>query len=71
MRTAGEAANLTRASAPTPELKQFATSIARITKPSDKAKALQERLATATDQAEIDYLNKFVEPLTKFGKKGK
>ena len=71
VRTAGEAANIARSSAPTPELGQFATSIAGISKPSDKAKALQERLATATDQAEIDYLNKFVEPLTKFGKKGK
>ena len=71
VRTAGEAANIARSSAPTPELGQFATTVAGIKSPADKAKALQERLAAATDQTEIDFLNKFVEPITKFGKKGK
>ena len=69
VRTAGEAANIARASAPNKGLAQFATKVAGTKNPSDKAKLVSERLAKATDQAEIDYLNTFVVPLTQFGAK--
>lgn len=71
VRTAGEAANIARSAAPTKELGQFATKIAGIKNPADKAKAVSERLAKATDPAEADFINKFVVPLTQFGAKGK
>lgn len=69
VRTAGEAANIARASAPSKELAQFATTVARTKAPADKAKILQERLDKTTDPAEISYLTQFVEPLTRFGAK--
>jgi hypothetical protein len=69
VRTAGEAANIARASAPNKGLAQFATKVAGTKNPSDKAKLVSERLAKATDQGEIDYLNTFVVPLTQFGAK--
>ena len=55
--------------APTKELAQFAKSVAGEKVSADKAKAVADRLAKATDPAEISYLQQFVEPLAKFGKK--
>lgn len=69
VRTAGEAANLARASAPNKELAQFATKVAGIKSPADKAKAVADRLAKSNDPAEQAFLTQFVEPLTQFGKK--
>jgi soluble lytic murein transglycosylase-like protein len=71
VRTAGEAADIARQSAPNKALAQFATKVAGTKDPSAKAKIVSERLAKATDQAEVDYLNQFVVPLTQFGAKGK
>lgn len=69
VRTAGEAANIARASAPTKELAQFATKVAGTKAPEAKAKMIAERLAQSTDPAEKAFLSKFVEPLAQFGKK--
>lgn len=69
VRNAEEAVRLARDSAFSPELGQFATSVAGIKAPADKLALIQERLAKATDPAEIDYINKFVLPLANFGKK--
>lgn len=69
VRTAGEAANLARASAPSKELAQFATKVAGTKTPADKAKLLQDRLAKTSDPAEVSYLTNFIEPLTRFGAK--
>lgn len=69
VRTAGEAANLARASAPNKELAQFATKVAGIKSPADKAKAIADRLAKSNDPAEQAFLTQFVEPLAQFGKK--
>lgn len=69
VRTAGEAANLARANAPTKELAQFATRVAGIKAPADKAKAIADRMAKSSDPAEQAFLTQFVEPLTQFGKK--
>lgn len=69
VRTAGEAANLARANAPTKELAQFATKVAGIKAPADKAKAIADRMAKSSDPAEQAFLTQFVEPLTQFGKK--
>jgi muramidase (phage lysozyme) len=69
VRTAGEAANLARASAPSKELAQFATKVAGIKSPADKAKAVADRLAKSNDPAEQAFLTRFVEPLAQFGKK--
>ena len=69
VRTAGEAANLARASAPNKELAQFATKVAGIKSPADKAKAVADRLAKSSDPAEQAFLTQFVEPLAQFGKK--
>lgn len=55
--------------APSPAMAQFASSVAGTKDPAAKAKMVQERLAQATDPAEIDFLKTMVEPLTKFGKK--
>lgn len=57
--------------APTKELAQFAKSVASEKLRTDKAKELAERLSKATDPTEIQYLQQFVEPLTKFGSKAK
>lgn len=69
VRTAGEAANLARASAPNKELAQFATKVAGTKTPADKVKLLQDRLAKTSDPAEVSYLTNFIEPLTRFGAK--
>ena len=69
VRTAGEAANLARSSAPNKELSQFATKVAGTKSPADKTKLLQDRLGKTTDPAEISYLTNFIEPLTRFGAK--
>lgn len=69
VRTAGEAANLARTNAPTKELAQFATKVAGIKAPADKAKAIADRMAKSSDPAEQAFLTQFVEPLTQFGKK--
>lgn len=69
VRTAGEAANLARASAPSKELAQFATKVAGTKTPADKVKLLQDRLAKTSDPAEVSYLTNFIEPLTRFGAK--
>ena len=69
VRTAGEAANLARSSAPNKELAQFATKVAGTKAPADKVKLLESRLAKATDPNEISYLQNFIEPLTRFGAK--
>lgn len=69
VRTAGEAANLARTNAPTKELAQFATRVAGIKAPADKAKAIADRMAKSSDPAEQAFLTQFVEPLTQFGKK--
>ena len=71
VRTAGEAADLARASAPTKELAQFATTVAGIKAPADKATAIAERLAKTSDPTEAAFLTQFVEPLAQFGKKTK
>ena len=69
VRTAEEAAKLARESAPNKALSQFANKVAGTKAPADKLRLVEERLAKATDPAEIDYLNNFVRPLTNFGKK--
>ncbi len=69
VRTAGEAANLARSSAPSKDLAQFATKVAGTKAPADKVKLLQDRLGKTTDPAEISYLTNFIEPLTRFGAK--
>jgi hypothetical protein len=69
VKTAEEASKLARDSAPTKVLSQFANTVAGTKDPANKVKIIEERLAKTTDQAEIDYLNNFVRPLTKFGKK--
>jgi len=69
VRTAGEAANLARSSAPSKDLAQFATKVAGTKAPADKVKLLQDRLSKTTDPAEISYLTNFIEPLTRFGAK--
>ena len=69
VRTAGAAADLARANAPSKELAQFATRVAGIKSPEAKAKAVADRLAKTTDPAEQAFLTQFVEPLAQFGKK--
>ena len=69
VRTAGVAADLARANAPSKELAQFATRVAAIKSPDAKAKAIAERLAKSSDPAEQAFLTQFVEPLAQFGKK--
>lgn len=69
VKNATEALKLAREAAPSPELAQFASSVGRIKASAEKAKAIEERLAKATDPAEIDYLTKLVKPLANFGKK--
>jgi muramidase (phage lysozyme) len=69
VKNATEAAKLAREAAPTPSLGIFASKIAGTKSPADKLALVESRLAKATDPAEIEYLNKMVMPLTKFGKK--
>lgn len=69
VRTAGAAADLARANAPSKELAQFATRVAGIKSPEAKAKAIADRLAKSSDPAEQAFLTQFVEPLAQFGKK--
>jgi hypothetical protein len=69
VKNAEEAVKLARDSAFSPELGQFATTVAGVKSPTDKLALVQKRIANATDPAEIDYLNKFVLPLANFGKK--
>lgn len=69
VKNAEEAVKLARDSAFKPELGQFATTVAGVKAPADKLALIQERLAKASDPAEIDYINKFVLPLANFGKK--
>jgi muramidase (phage lysozyme) len=69
VRTAGAAADLARANAPSKELAQFATRVAGIKSPEAKAKAVADRLAKTSDPAEQAFLTQFVEPLAQFGKK--
>jgi muramidase (phage lysozyme) len=69
VRTAGAAADLARANAPSKELAQFATRVAGIKSPDAKAKAVADRLAKSSDPTEQAFLTQFVEPLAQFGKK--
>lgn len=57
--------------APNDILKQFVSEVAGAKSRTEKAKLLEQRLANTTDPVEIEFLNNFVEPLTKFGKKAK
>lgn len=64
-----DALKVARDAAPNKALSQFASTVAGTKAPSEKLKLVEDRLAKATDPAEIDFLNNFVKPLTKFGKK--
>lgn len=66
---AQEALKIARDSAPSPALAQFASSVGRIKSQGDKLKAIESRIATATDPAEVEFLETFVKPLASFGKK--
>lgn len=66
---AQEALKIARQSAPSPALAQFASSVGRIKSQGDKLQAIESRIATATDPAEIQFLETFVKPLANFGKK--
>ena len=57
--------------APNDQLAQFATTIAAIKSPQAKKEALDLAISQVTDAAERDFLVKYIEPLTKFGKKAK
>ena len=54
--------------APNDQLAQFATTITSIKTPKAKKEALDLAISQATDPAERDFLVKYIEPLTKFGK---
>ena len=54
--------------APNDQLAQFATAITAIKTPKAKKEALDLAISQATDPAERDFLVKYIEPLTKFGK---
>lgn len=69
VKNAEEALRLARESAPNGGLAQFASSVGRIKNSAEKLKAVEERLAKATDPAEVEFLNTFVKPLANFGKK--
>lgn len=69
VKNAEEAVKIARESAFSPELGQFATSVAGTKSPADKLALIKDRLSKTTDPAEIDYINKFVLPLANFGKK--
>lgn len=69
VRNAEEALKLAREAAPNGGLAQFASSVGRIKNSAEKLKAVEERLAKATDPAEVEFLNTFVKPLANFGKK--
>lgn len=71
VRTAEAALKVAQESAPNNALAQFANVVARTKSPESKAALVQQRLLKATDQAEIDYLTNFIEPLTRFGAKSK
>lgn len=71
VRTAEAALKVAQESAPNNALAQFANVVARTKSPEAKAALVQQRLLKATDQAEIDYLTNFIEPLTRFGAKSK
>lgn len=71
VRTAEAALKVAQESAPSNALAQFANVVARTKSPEAKAALVQQRLLKATDQAEIDYLTTFIEPLTRFGAKSK
>jgi hypothetical protein len=57
--------------APNDQMAQFATTIAAIKSPQAKKEALDLAISQVTDAAERDFLVKYIEPLTKFGKKAK
>jgi len=57
--------------APNDQLAQFATTITSIKTPKAKKEALDLAISQVTDAAERDFLVKYIEPLTKFGKKAK
>lgn len=69
VKTAQEAAQLAKEAAPNKALGMFSNKVAGTKSPADKLALVESRLAKATDPAEIEYLNKMVMPLTKFGKK--
>ena len=71
VRTAEAALKVAQESAPSNALAQFANVVAGLKSPESKAALVQQRLLKATDQAEIDYLTNFIEPLTRFGAKSK
>lgn len=71
VRTAEAALKVAQESAPNNALAQFANVVARTKSPEAKAALVQQRLLKTTDQAEIDYLTNFIEPLTRFGAKSK
>lgn len=71
VRTAEAALKVAQESAPNNALAQFANVVAKTKSPEAKAALVQQRLLRATDQAEIDYLTNFIEPLTRFGAKSK
>lgn len=71
VRTAEAALKVAQESAPSNALAQFANVVAGLKSPEAKAALVQQRLIKATDQAEIDFLTNFIEPLTRFGAKSK
>lgn len=71
VRTAEQARDIAVQAAPNNALQQFVTQVAGVKAPDDKAKLLANKLTTTTDPNEIQFLQTFVAPLTKFGKKAK
>lgn len=69
VKNASEALKVAVDNAPSPAMAQFASAVGRIKSSADKAKAIEDRLAKATDPAEVDYLTNLVKPLANFGKK--
>lgn len=66
-----QALKVAKESAPNKQLEMFASQVAAIKSPTDKAAAIAERLAKTSNPAEAAFLTQFVEPLAKFGKKTK
>lgn len=66
-----QALKVAKESAPNKQLEMFASQVAAIKSPTEKATAIAERLAKTSDPAEAAFLTQFVEPLAKFGKKTK
>jgi hypothetical protein len=62
-----QALKVAKDAAPSQELAQFASTVARIKPSAEKAQAVADRMAKAADPAEKAYLEQFLVPLTRFG----